>query len=87
MGIRPDLYFWRNNTGNEVDCIIEEGMQQKIIEIKSGTTLNNDFFKGLEYYQKLSQRTDNFFLIYGGNENQKRMKAQVLSWNAIEDLF
>ncbi len=88
MGIRPELYFWRNNTGNEVDCIIEEGSEQKIIEIKSGTTLNSDFFKGLEYYRKLSGlQANSFYLIYGGTESQQRSNGNVLPWNAVNDLF
>ncbi len=88
MGMRPDLYFWRNNTGNEVDCIIEDGGIQKVIEIKSGTTLNNDFFKGLEYYKKLSGvPANNFYLIYGGAENYRKSHASVLPWNAINELF
>lgn len=87
-GVRPELYFWRNNTGNEVDCVLEEGREQRIIEIKSGTTLNMDFFKGLEYYRKLSHLpADNFYLIYGGTERQQLSKGNVLPWNAVNELF
>ncbi len=87
-GVRPELYFWRNNTGNKVDCVLEEGREQRIIEIKSGTTLNMDFFKGLEYYRKLSHLpADNFYLIYGGTERQQLSKGNVLPWNAVNELF
>lgn len=87
-GIRPDLFYWRDNTGNEIDCIIDEGIQSKILEIKSGTTIGSDFFKGLIYYQKLSAvSTTSMFLVYGGNENQKRSYAQIYSWKNLEELF
>ncbi|MCD4736324.1 MAG: ATP-binding protein, partial [Bacteroidales bacterium] len=87
-GIRPDLYYWRDNTGNEVDCIVKSGLFTKIIEIKSGATLNTSFFKGLDYYRKLSGLTSaNFYLVYGGDENQIRSGAKVFSWKSFEDLF
>jgi predicted AAA+ superfamily ATPase len=42
----PPLYFWRDNTGNEIDCLIDEGNLMKIVEIKSSQTVSTDFFKG-----------------------------------------
>lgn len=87
-GIRPDLYFWRDNTGNEVDCIIEDGSRSKVIEIKSGATIGTDFFNGLNYYRKISALSaENMFLVYGGNENQKRAYAQVYSWKYLKELL
>lgn len=80
-GERPRLYFWRDNTGNEVDCIVEDGTTVKPLEIKSGRTINEDFFKGLNYYNKLSKgKTHNSFLIYGGDQSQKRSYTNILSW-------
>jgi predicted AAA+ superfamily ATPase len=31
------MYFWRGNTGNEMDCLIDENDGIKSIEIKSST--------------------------------------------------
>lgn len=87
-GKKPDIFFWRNNTGNEVDCIVDEGIYQKIIEIKSGSTLHQDFFSGLEYYRRLSGiSAENCYLIYGGIESQARSNSIVLSWTDLEKLF
>lgn len=83
----PELFFWRDNTGNEIDCIIKTGNTEKVIEIKSATTITSDFFKGLTYYQKLSGLpTENLFIIYGGTEKQIRSAATVLGWNQINEL-
>ena len=46
---RPELFFWRDNTGNEIDCILKSGTFEKVIEIKSGITISSDFFKGLTF--------------------------------------
>lgn len=88
MAQRPPLYFWRDNTGHEVDCLIEEGKGIKNIEIKSGTTVHNDFFKGISYYNKLNKnKTSGSFLVYGGNKTYKRKEANVLSWADTDELL
>jgi predicted AAA+ superfamily ATPase len=76
----PPLYFWRDNTGNEIDCLIDEVQNIKSIEIKSSTTTNNDFFKGLNFYKKLNE-TSVPYLVYGGLENKTRKEAKIVSWN------
>ena len=81
--LRPPMFFWRDNTGNEVDCLIDESDGIKSIEIKSSSTISSDFFKGLNYYKNLNQNS-NPFLIYGGNENYIRKEAQVVSWRNSE---
>ena len=37
-GKSSNLYFWRNNHGNEIDCIIEIAGKSVAVEIKSGET-------------------------------------------------
>jgi predicted AAA+ superfamily ATPase len=84
---QPRLYFWRDNTGNEIDCIIHSGDSEKVIEIKSGTTITSDFFKGLNYYRKLSGLPgENFYLVYGGRSRQSRSSVEVLGWHQLPEL-
>lgn len=84
----PSMFFWRDNTGNELDCLIEGALSLKRIEIKSASTIHPDFFKGLEYYNKLSDSTsENSFLVYGGNKNLRRKEATVLSWKNTGELL
>lgn len=81
----PPLYYWRDNTGNEIDCLIDENNLMKSIEIKSSTTINSDFFKGLNYYKQLNKNSK-AFLLYGGNDNYARKEAEVVSWNNAESI-
>jgi predicted AAA+ superfamily ATPase len=75
-----NCYFWRDRHGKEVDCIIEETTDNLIpIEIKSGKTVSQDFFKGIGYWQKLSEKTDGY-VVYGGEQRQTRKTATVLPW-------
>ena len=84
---QPRLYFWRDNTGNEIDCIFPHGDIERVIEIKSGLTISDDFFKGLNYYRKLSGLPpENFYLVYGGKDKQTRSNGNVLGWTSVPDI-
>lgn len=76
----PPLYFWRDNSGNEVDCIIDEAVTIKSIEIKSSTTISSDFFKGLNIYKKLNESAKPY-LLYGGQNTTSRKEAEIVAWN------
>lgn len=87
-GLKPLLYFWRDNHGNEIDCIIESGDKLTPLEIKAGKTINKDFFKGLLYWQKIAANdTGQGFIIYGGDSMQKREQGQVISWRHINTVY
>ena len=82
----PPLYFWRDNTGNEVDCLIDEEHLIKSVEIKSSSTINSDFFKGLNFYNRLNENSRSY-LIYGGGQNIQRKEAQIVVWNNSKQLL
>ena len=87
-GIRPQLYYWRDSTGHEVDCVLEDGAKIKSVEIKSGRTINTDFFQGLNYFNGISKvKPENSYLVYGGEAPQQRSYANVLSWKDTEGLL
>lgn len=70
-GKPQNLYFWRDNTGHEVDLLLDFGTQQQAIEIKLGQTITQEYFKGLKYWNKIS-KTEGGYVVYGGAEAQKR---------------
>ncbi len=77
-GRQPKLYFWRDYSQHEVDLIIQEGVKTKAVEIKSGKTIQNDFFNGLTYFEKIAKDVS-LHLVYGGPEYQPRSAATVYS--------
>jgi hypothetical protein len=82
--MRSNAYFWRNSTGHEIDLLIETGGTFHALEIKSGETLNNEFFKTLKYFKNISNLpADNLFLVYGGERNQSREHGQAVGWKNI----
>lgn len=86
-GERPELYFWRDSHGHEIDVLCERGTQIKPIEIKSGQTINRDFFKGLDYWVGLAgEQTTDPMLVYGGQASHQRHGVRVIGWEAVGSL-
>ena len=68
-GREPDLRFWRDSTGNEVDLIDYSDGTPHAYEIKSGSTFTPDYFSGLKKWSTLSNASTNqLTVIYGGNQ-------------------
>lgn len=88
QGQRSNLYFWRESSGNEIDVLIDEGLRQIPIEIKSGQTIHSDWLKGLKYWQTLTKQIgESSYVIYGGDEIQNRSEGIVIqSWKEISKL-
>lgn len=85
-GKRSNLFFWRDNTGNELDVIIDNGKQMIPVEIKSGATVTDEFFRGINFWQKISGKK-NGIIVYGGNDIQQRSNnVTVMSWKTVGDL-
>ena len=85
QGLPSNLFFWRNNAGDEVDLVIEQGEQLIPVEIKSGQTFTSDFMAGLQKWMRLAGETCLApRLVYGGEENMTRSGVLVQSWKAID---
>lgn len=83
----PNIYFWRDKSGLEVDCLIDKGASLTPIEIKSGETIHSDFFSNLDKWNQLAENApQNSYVIYGGNQKQIRSQGTVLSWTQLRDL-
>jgi len=86
-GTVPQTYFWRDQSGHEIDCIIEKGIETLAIEIKAGMTITSSFFDSLQYWQKLAKiPSSNNFLIYGGTEQQYRKYGNVYGWKNFSQI-
>lgn len=88
QGLPSNLYFWRNNTGDEVDVVIEQGEKLMPIEIKSGQTFNADFLTGINKWMKIAGDVALMpQLVYGGSENMTRNGVELRSWKQIKSIL
>jgi len=86
QGKPNNLFFWRDNTGNEIDLLIKRGESRVPVEIKSGQTITDDFFKGIKYWNKLTQ-TEGGYLVYGGDMIQNRSNGiQAVPLHQLPDI-
>ncbi len=72
-----NLFFWRDSAGNELDILIDQTERLIPVEIKSGQTVTPAFFKGLNYWQKLTGE-EGGYVIYGGNQMEKRSHGRTV---------
>ena len=83
-----ELYFWWDSNGNEIDVIAEYGNKLMPIEIKSGQTLNRDFFTGLERWMALAgDQVISPTLVYGGTETTHRKSIRILNWRSVGQIM
>lgn len=84
-GLPINIYYWRDKTGHEIDVIIDNGGKLLPVEIKSGKTLNSEFFKNIEYWSKLSG-VEKSVLLYAGEQNQKRTTGkEIMNWRNLRN--
>jgi predicted AAA+ superfamily ATPase len=88
QGTNPRIYFWRDKTEHEVDCIIEDKQKLIPIEIKAGRTFNTRFLDGLSYWESLAhEKSVPGSVVFAGSSEQARAHHALISWQLIDDLF
>lgn len=84
-GVEPQLSFWRDSTGNEVDLIDSGSGRQVAYEIKSGATFTTDYFKGIKVWSELSgTKKSDCHLIYGGDKKFDTSVGTVIPWRDFD---
>jgi uncharacterized protein len=87
-GIREPLWFWRDNSGTEVDVILERGAEIAAVEIKSGATVASDALSPMRLWKKYAQERGNYTaihsgMVYGGDQRYTRDGVDILPWHMI----
>ncbi len=84
QGENPNLSFWRDSTGNEVDVVDCTGEQRSIYEIKSGQTPNKSFLANLIKWQKISGDLPGACsVLYDGEITMKASEGNITPWRDI----
>jgi len=81
-----NLYFWRDNTGHEIDILFDTMEKLYPVEIKSGKTITDKFFTGILYWFKISGEKRGT-VVYAGESDQKRSNnIDIVPWNKLDSL-
>lgn len=85
QGESPEMYFYRDATGNEVDLLLPAGRKFRAVEIKAGATINADYFRGLNgFAANFPEALEGGSVVYGGDTGQARSDWPVIPWNRLQ---
>ena len=86
-GKNPELYFYRDSNGNEIDIVKYVSRQFQTIEVKSAMTFNKDFLKNIKHFENLyKDRIHSQYLIYNG-ENLEIKNIKLLNFKNVNDIL
>jgi predicted AAA+ superfamily ATPase len=85
-GQTDNLYFFRDSKGLEIDILLDFGLEVEQVEIKAGKTLSPGFFTPLRRFKELHGGVRRSYLVYGGNQTQRRDDVRVVSWRDVGSL-
>jgi len=84
-GQDPQMFFWRDHVGHEVDLLMDRGIYLDVWECKSGKTYTTEWSRELEYWHRLAEaRAGRLNLVYGGRESFTHRHVQVSGWDQIQ---
>ena len=75
------VYFWRDNTGREIDLLLDRGARLTAIEIKAGKTFHPDMIKSLVFWRGLSPAHVKTVLVYTGKQPYTIGKCHIVNWH------
>jgi predicted AAA+ superfamily ATPase len=81
-GQRGNLFYWRDRTGNEIDVLIDQSSQVIPVEIKTASTFNTDYVKGINYWKKINTGTQKSYVIYTG-KSAVLYTTTILNWKEL----
>ena len=85
--LRPNLYFWRDRSGREVDLLLESGEKLVPVEVKAGRTAASDFFDPLHRWRAIAgEAAERGWVVYGGEERQSRGRGELVGWRGVGEL-
>ena len=78
-------YFWQDNHGKEIDCLLVNGDRVTPIEVKSGKTMSTSYFDNLKYWRSLADLPDDRgYVVYGGDQSMQTSAGALISWRNLD---
>ena len=92
LGLEPNLYFFRNSNGLEIDLILQEQNKLKLFEIKSGKSLNDEFCRNMKnfsakYNEDIASDSTKGTVIYSGETYESYKDFGFYNFSNIPQLF
>jgi len=82
-GKNSGIYYFRSQSGLEVDLILSKERELIPIEIKSGVTFDTSFSKNIKLFRKLSDNIAVGYVVYGGDKSVKIEGTEFVNFRDI----
>jgi predicted AAA+ superfamily ATPase len=80
----PPISFWRDQTGHEVDLLVEDATRLYPVEIRSGLTVVPETLETLKWWTRLAGTSAGpGTLVYGGSEAYTQEGFAIRPWFAV----
>ncbi len=87
QGMMPDLFYFRDSKGNEVDLLAQDGRQVNAFEIKSTSTFSTDKLKGIRRFKSLCPFVHKSYLVYNGDPYTLSDDVHAIHYASVESVF
>ncbi len=78
-------YFWQDNHGKEIECLLVDGDRVTPVEVKSGKTISTSYFDNLKYWRSLAALPeDQGYVVYGGDQSMQTSVGALISWRNLD---
>ncbi len=83
----PNVSFWRDRAGNEIDLLLDDGSRQTPVEVKAGATVSAEWLTTLRGgVDRAHEQVGSPVLVYGGEISGQRLGVRVVPWRRIREV-
>jgi uncharacterized protein len=86
-GIMPDLYFYRDSNGNEVDILHQDGRSLTAVEVKCSSTFSHGAVKGLLRFKEKIPQVRHVRLVYNGDNIDLSDNVGAVHFKNVHRIF
>ena len=77
-GQLPNMYFFKDSNGNEIDLLFRKGRKLKCFEIKSSSTYNSSLIKNFTRVRRVNKNINKLGLIYNGPSRKLSNNTELI---------
>lgn len=86
-GLSPNLYFFRDSHGHEIDLLYKSGNLLTGVEIKSAATWNHRFKSGLAHFSERYKTLARRYVVYSGEAMSFSDGVEAIPYDRVEEIF
>lgn len=87
QGQIPNIYFFQDSNGSEIDLLFRKGRELRCFEIKSSSTYSSSMLKNLNKIKRMNTNIKKIGLIYNGQSRKLSNNAELIHFKKAASLM